>query len=101
MDGQAEILSLAASILAAVVPRWKTSARAGSGDNAAHDLLNGATVFVVVDTSGIVKHISMNAQHVLGEASERAAEFRLTLTELLQPEHHQEIDSLLQRFTRT
>jgi PAS domain S-box-containing protein/diguanylate cyclase (GGDEF)-like protein len=101
MAGQPEILSLAASILAAVVPRWKASARAGSDGNAAHDLLNGATVFVVVDSAGIVKHISVNAQHVLGEASERAAEFRLTLAELLQPEQRQEIDSVLHRFTRT
>ena len=82
MDGQPEILSLASSILGAVVPRFK-GARAASAESAARGIAHGATVLVVADPAGTVKHISLNAREVLGEACERAAEFRLSLAELL------------------
>jgi PAS domain S-box-containing protein/diguanylate cyclase (GGDEF)-like protein len=100
MDGQPEILSLAASILGSVVPRWK-GARGESGKNAAPNIAHGATVLVVADPAGTVKNISLNAREVLGEACERAAEFRLTLAELLQPERRADVDELLERFTHT
>src|SRR5688572_269062 len=100
MDGQPEILSLASSILGAVVPRFK-GARAASAESAARGIAHGATVLVVADPAGTVKHISLNAREVLGEACERAAEFRLSLAELLQPEHRADIDGLLARFTNT
>ena len=100
MDGQPEILSLASSILGAVVPRFK-GARAESAESAAPGIAHGATVLVVADPAGVVKHISLNARDVLGEACERAAEFRLSLVELLQPERSADIDALLERFANT
>jgi PAS domain S-box-containing protein len=100
MDGQPEILSLAASILGSVVPRWR-GARAESAKSAAAGIAHGATVLVVADPAGTVKNISVNAREVLGEACERAAEFRLTLAELLAPERPADIDELLERLTHT
>src|SRR5262245_34312811 len=100
MDGQPEILSLASSILGAVVPRFK-GGRGESAASAAPGIAHGATVLVVADPAGTVKHISLNARDVLGEACERAAEFRLSLAELFQPERRADIDDLLARFSNT
>ena len=52
----------------------------------------GGTVYCLVNRAGRVRSVTPNARQVLGEACDRAAEFDLTLAELLQPDHPSELD---------
>ncbi|HSL71292.1 MAG TPA: EAL domain-containing protein, partial [Longimicrobiales bacterium] len=102
MCPQPENLSLAASIFAAVVPRFRGGPRPdGEAHALAPALSHAGTVLVVADAGGVVRHVSPNARPVLGDACERAAEFRLTLAELVQPERASDVDALVARFGLT
>ena len=99
---QAEPLELAASLLAAVVPRFRSGTRAEADPAVAPLAENSCTVLAVCDAAGVVRQITANAQQVLGEAAERAGEFRLTLAELLQPEVPAQLEQqIVQRLPRT
>jgi diguanylate cyclase (GGDEF)-like protein/PAS domain S-box-containing protein len=57
----------------------------------------GSTVFCFVGGDGIVASITPNARQVLGEACERAADLRLTLAELVQPEDRHALEDWIGR----
>lgn len=98
---QPEPLSLAASLLAAVVPRFRSGPRAEAEHGSPALLEHGSTVFAICDASGVIREITANAKHVLGDACERAGEFHLTLPELLQPEQRAQAEQIVQRLPRT
>lgn len=102
MSAEPENVSLAASLLAAVVPRLRVGVRdsqAAPGGGPAQ--LHGGTVACLCDAQGTVLHITPNAREILGEACERAAEFGLSLGVLLQPEDPEDVDRVIQQFLRT
>ncbi|HUP89081.1 MAG TPA: EAL domain-containing protein [Longimicrobiales bacterium] len=53
-------------------------------------------VMCLIDVGGIVRSITPNAGHVLGEACDRAAELELHITELLQTENTYEVQRAIE-----
>jgi PAS domain S-box-containing protein/diguanylate cyclase (GGDEF)-like protein len=101
MGAQLENLSRAASLFSAVVPRLRGPTRDAEAPPLGAAQLHGATVTCVCDDQGVVLQISPNAQTVLGHACERAAEFRVALGGLLQPEDLVDVDGLVGQLRRT
>src|SRR5688572_31781199 len=101
MGNELENLGLAASLRAAVGPRFRAAARESEGHALGAAQLHGGTVLCLSNARGIVLHISPNAKKVLGDACERAGEFGLTLGALFQPDDPTDVDQLIERYIRT
>jgi diguanylate cyclase (GGDEF)-like protein/PAS domain S-box-containing protein len=83
------LATIACAMLALLVkPRLRGllgGTAAAEADLRAINALTG-TVYCMVDQAGVIRSITANAQRVLGEACERAAELELTLSQLVQSE---------------